>query len=303
MQKAKRYIWTTPRELFLAEGPDLYMNRVEESFQLEEHTHEFIELNYVMEGRGYQHIGDAVMEVAAGDVFYLPLGTSHVFRPAGADAAKNRLIVCNCLFGPELLESLASLRGEYPDLLAVLKKRSDPREPGWKQWKDRDGEIRRLFGAMLEDYANPRPFSRLMLQTRFTELLVQLYRLEEQAGTGAPAAGRDDLMDKTILWIRENAADRLTAGQAAAVAGLSERQFRRRFAARTGMGFLDYVHMLRIERCCVRLAGSGDRVADIAAEAGFLDVKFFNRLFKRKTGKTPRQYRTFAAESTEVRKQ
>lgn len=302
MQKAKRYIWTTPRELFLAEGPDLYMNRVEESFQLEEHTHEFIELNYVMEGRGYQHIGDTVMEVAGGDIFFLPLGTSHVFRPAGADVTKNRLIVCNCLFGPELLESLASRSGEYAELLEVLNNRSDLLEPGWKQWKDRDGEIRRLFGAMLEDYANPRPFSRLMLQTRFTELLVRLHRLEEQAEAGASAAGTDALMDKTILWIREHAADRLTAGQAAAVAGLSERQFRRRFAARTGMGFLDYVHTLRIERCCVRLAGSGDRVADIAAEAGFLDVKFFNRLFKRKTGKTPKQYRASTRSLSDERK-
>lgn len=291
MQKAKRYIWTTPRELFLAEGPDLYMNRVEESFQLEEHTHEFIELNYVMEGRGYQHIGDKVMEVAGGDVFFLPLGTSHVFRPAGADAAKNRLIVCNCLFGPELLESLAARGGEYAELLALLDKPKDLLQPGWKHWKDRNGEIRRLFSAMLEDYANPRPFSRLMLQTRFTELLVQLHWLEKHAA--APAAGRDDLMNETLLWIREHAANRLTAGQAAAVAGLSERQFRRRFAARTGMGFMDYVHMLRIERCCVRLTGSRDRIADIAAEAGFMDVKFFNRLFKRKMGQTPSQYRDF----------
>lgn len=291
MQKAKRYIWTTPRELFLTEGPDLYMNRVEESFHLEEHTHEFIEFNYVMEGRGYQHIGDTVMEVAGGDVFFLPLGTSHVFRPAGADATKNRLIVCNCLFGPELLESLASRGGEYAELPEVLNKRLDLLQTGWKHWKDHNGEIRRLFRAMLEDSANPRPFSRLMLQTRFTELLVQLHRLEEQSGMEASAAGRDDLMDKTIIWIREHAADRLTAGQAAAVAGLSERQFRRRFAARTGMGFMDYVHMLRIERCCARLTGSKDRIADIAAEAGFMDVKFFNRLFKRKMGQTPRQYR------------
>ncbi|MNU10795.1 HTH-type transcriptional activator RhaR [compost metagenome] len=59
------------------------------------------------------------------------------------------------------------------------------------------------------------------------------------------------------------------------------------------------MHKLRIERCCARLADSGDRIADIAAEAGFQDVKFFNRLFKRKTGMTPRQYRAFAAEAPE----
>ncbi|RAV04179.1 helix-turn-helix domain-containing protein [Paenibacillus sp. YN15] len=298
MQKAKRYIWTTPRELFLGDGTDLSMNRVKESFQLEEHTHEFIELNYVMEGRGYQHIGDTVMEVAGGDLFYLPLGTSHVFRPAGADASKNRLIVCNCLFGPELLESLASRGEEYRRLLAVLDKPKDTGEPEWKHWKDRNGEIRRLFGAMLGDYVSRRQFGKLMLHTRFVELLVQLHWLEEQEKEGLPAAGRDALMDNAVLWVREHADSRLTAAQAAAAAGLSERQFRRRFAARTGMGFLDYVHMLRIERCCARLAGSGDRVADIAAEAGFQDVKFFNRLFKRKTGMTPRQYRAFAAEES-----
>ncbi|MDF2935502.1 MAG: AraC family transcriptional regulator [Paenibacillaceae bacterium] len=299
MQKAKRYIWTTPRELFLAEGPDLYMNRVEESFNLEEHTHEFIEFNYVMEGRGYQHIGDAVMEVAGGDLFYLPLGTSHVFRPVGADTSKNRLIVYNCLFGPELLESLASRGEEYRELLSVLGSLKEPCQPGWRQWKDRTGEIRRLFSAMLEDYVRRKPFGRLMLQARFVELLVQLHWQEEQERTerGPAEGGQDELVDKAVSWVREHSADRLTAAQAAVVAGLSERHFRRRFAARTGMSFLNYIHKLRIEQCCARLAASRDRVADIAAEAGFQDVKFFNRLFKKKTGMTPRQYRMFAAEA------
>lgn len=311
MQKAKRYIWTTPRDLFLTDATDLYMNRVEESFDLEEHTHEFIEFNYVMEGKGYQHIGNAVMEVAGGDLFYLPLGTSHVFRPTGADASKNRLIVYNCLFGPELLVELASRGAEYRELLAVLERTEGADElgraegadasrgPGWRHWKDRNGEIRKLFNAMLEDYAIRRPFGKLMLQTRFVELLVQLHWLKDQERDGkkAPAAGRDELMDKSVLWIREHVDSRLTAAQAAAVAGLSERHFRRRFAARTGMSFLDYVHKLRIERCCARLADSSDRISDIAAEAGFQDVKFFNRLFKKKTGMTPRQYRAFTVEA------
>lgn len=300
MQKAKRHIWTTPRELFLGSGPDLCMNRVAESFELEEHSHEFIEFNYVMEGRGYQHIGNAVMEVAGGDLFYLPLGTSHVFRPAGADTSRNRLIVYNCLFSPELLADLAARGEEYRGLLTVLEEPEASWGPGWRQWKDRNGEIRRLFSAMLEDYANGRPFGRLMLATRFVELLVQLHWLEgkEREGEGAPEAGRDELMDKAVSWVREHAESHLTAVQAAAVAGLSERHFRRRFAERTGMSFLDYVHKLRIERCCAKLSASNDRIGDIAAEAGYQDVKFFNRLFKKKTGMTPREYRNFAANRT-----
>jgi AraC family L-rhamnose operon transcriptional activator RhaR len=46
-----------------------------------------------------------------------------------------------------------------------------------------------------------------------------------------------------------------------------------------------------MDAACRLLTGSRSSVWEIAAAVGYADMKFFHRLFKKKTGVTPRQYR------------
>lgn len=73
--------------------------------------------------------------------------------------------------------------------------------------------------------------------------------------------------------------------------GLAERTFKRRFARATGLSPMEYVHTLRLEEA-KQLLESGDLpVEAIANEVGYEDASFFGRLFRRKVGLTPAQYR------------
>ncbi len=73
--------------------------------------------------------------------------------------------------------------------------------------------------------------------------------------------------------------------------GLSERSFKRRFARATGMAPLEYVHTLRLEESKQLLETSDLAVEAVANEVGYEDASFFGRLFRRKVGITPAQYR------------
>ena len=65
----------------------------------------------------------------------------------------------------------------------------------------------------------------------------------------------------------------------------------RRFKLATGLALIDYVQNLRIEEA-KRLLESSDRaVDDICYETGYEDASFFRRLFRRRTGVAPAQYR------------
>jgi AraC-like DNA-binding protein len=56
----------------------------------------------------------------------------------------------------------------------------------------------------------------------------------------------------------------------------------------TGRSLTEHVNELRLERAFALLACGGDRrVSDIALEAGFSDVGYFNRLFRSRFGDTP----------------
>jgi transcriptional regulator GlxA family with amidase domain len=84
------------------------------------------------------------------------------------------------------------------------------------------------------------------------------------------------------------------AGAVARVVGQSgvpERTVKRRFKQATGLALIDYVQNLRIEEA-KRLLETSDRpVDDISARVGYEDASFFRRVFKRRTGLVPLQYR------------
>lgn len=63
------------------------------------------------------------------------------------------------------------------------------------------------------------------------------------------------------------------------------------FKARTGEKFVDYLNSIRIEKAKELLAGSQRKMYQVARAVGYDNVKYFFRVFKKKTGITPEQYR------------
>lgn len=72
---------------------------------------------------------------------------------------------------------------------------------------------------------------------------------------------------------------------------LAERTFKRRFAQATGMSPLEYVHHVRLEEAKQLLESGATPVEAIALDVGYSDSSFFSRLFRRKVGMSPLQYR------------
>lgn len=71
----------------------------------------------------------------------------------------------------------------------------------------------------------------------------------------------------------------------------SQPNITRMFKKYAGVGFLEYMHGLRIERAKELLDGSDATVADVAAAVGFTNALTMSRAFKRSLGITPTEYR------------
>lgn len=92
-------------------------------------------------------------------------------------------------------------------------------------------------------------------------------------------------------WIAEHYASAAPVAQMTRLSGLAERSFTRRFSQATGMAPLEYVHTLRLEEAKQMLEAGDQPVEGVANEVGYEDAAFFSRLFRRKVGLTPVQYR------------
>ena len=82
------------------------------------------------------------------------------------------------------------------------------------------------------------------------------------------------------------------AEDAAEACGCSQSHFMRWFKKMTGQGFTAYLNDHRLNLAAELLRITDATVLDIAGRVGFDNLSYFNRLFKRRYGMTPREYRS-----------
>jgi transcriptional regulator GlxA family with amidase domain len=101
----------------------------------------------------------------------------------------------------------------------------------------------------------------------------------------------DPVVASCQQWVALNYGIAAPVAQMVTLSQLPERTFKRRFAQATGMAPLDYVHHVRLEEAKQMLEGGDDAIEAIAVDVGYIETSFFSRLFRRKVGMSPVQYR------------
>ena len=63
------------------------------------------------------------------------------------------------------------------------------------------------------------------------------------------------------------------------------------FKKNMGDSFINYLNDYRLSMAARTLLSSDDNIIDIAADCGYDNLSYFNRIFKKKYGVTPSAYR------------
>lgn len=298
-------------EQFFEPSFPIYLNRETESFKLSRHTHDFIELSLVAEGKGYQFIDEQTLQVSKGDLFVLPVGTSHVFRPSSVSRAEP-LVIYNCIFRAELLQELADWHTVPDTLVAHLlddttsghersdraagrgneERRLSGQQQRWHSYHDRNGSLLQLFSSAYYEYSKRDAYARPMLLALLTQMLVQIERLHGEQEMQSSAPGQPpSAMEDALYYIHRHYNEKLTLKRLAELTYMSESHFQHQFKRLTSQSFTQYIQNIRIEKSCQLLQSTVLSVQDIAAEVGYSDMKFYHALFRKLTGVTPHAYR------------
>lgn len=92
-------------------------------------------------------------------------------------------------------------------------------------------------------------------------------------------------------WLEEHYAEHGVIPRVVELANIPERTLKRRFKIATGSSLIERLQDLRVEEAKRLLEASAIPVDEISFDVGYEDASFFRRLFKRRTGLTPSQYR------------
>ena len=134
----------------------------------------------------------------------------------------------------------------------------------------------------------------------FMQFLTILYELSKCEGARAlsstsfakievPSDSRR--VQKVKTFIDAHYREEIRLAQLSDIAGMSDSSFSRFFKLHTGRNLSDYIIDLRLGHACRQLVDSTDSVAEICYACGFNNLSNFNRIFRKRKGCSPSEFR------------
>lgn len=134
----------------------------------------------------------------------------------------------------------------------------------------------------------------------FMQFLTILYELSRSEGARAlsstsfakialPSDSRR--VQKVKSYIDAHYHEEIRLSTVADIAGMSDSSFSRFFKLHTGRNLSDYIIDLRLGHACRLLVDSSDSIAEIGYHCGFNNLSNFNRIFRKRKGCSPSEFR------------
>lgn len=102
---------------------------------------------------------------------------------------------------------------------------------------------------------------------------------------------KDELVSEVQQWLEQHFAESISVDQLALRFSASKRTLIRRFNQALDMPPNTYLQTLRIEAAQKRLEETEQTIDQVMNAVGYEDASSFRRLFRKKTGLTPTEYR------------
>ncbi len=286
-------------ESFFRPGESVYIHMSSEfpDFVGVLHKHEFIEIVYVLSGRGKHIAGDRISPVNKGDLFIINYETPHAFH--GDASCPEAFAAYDLMFTPDFFDtsmidsnSFESLQNSY--LFYSLF----PEEQEFKPDLQLSGSSYYLFGDIFNkiylEYKGMEKGYVNMIRAYVIELILKILRkmdVSAESPDGRASGRQAETINMALEYLRSNYNTHITLEHLAAQTFLSKDYFGKLFKDVTGFPVSVLLQKIRIDQACVMLAKTDRKIADIAESCGFNDMKFFYSLFEKTMNLTPGEYR------------
>ena len=251
-------------------------------FEFNWHYHPEYELTYIENGRGKRLIGDNYEGFEPGDLVLVGKGLPHTWATDSPDNGVSSAIVIQ--FNEYILQSLLQL-SEFE----WVKKLLDDAQRGLHYPQKNIPAIIRAIQSL----PGTSGVNRVTVLLNILSDLSMMPAVSLASAYFQPLKG--DLNEKRIAkvceYIQNNTANSINLNTAADLVHLSKSAFCKFFKRTTGKTFSDYISEVRIGHACRLLSESDKTIADICYHAGFESPTYFNRVFLKKKGIKPREFR------------
>ena len=253
------------------------------------HYHPELELVYVKESHGKRIIGDKLDTFTDGDMVFIGSNLPHVWLNdeiyyKGFTYLNARSIVV--YFNKEVFSKNFYELKESSKINDLFLRASR----GIKIV----GDTQKKIATMMEKLLKKKDFDRIICLMELLNTLAGSKDIEyitNEGYTGSSLQTKADRLADVYKHITANYHNDISLEEIARVANLSPTAFCRLFKQRTNRHFVEYLNEVRISNACKFLLETNLNVSEIAFQCGYKTLSNFNKIFKKTTGLSPKEYR------------
>lgn len=271
-------------EELIEQGKSLHIFLAQSDRRNAVHTHDFIEIVYVMGGTATQVLDGEASQVRRGDLLFLNYGSTHSFEAHG------EFSYINICFSPEIVGSVITDQNALSLLsLSAFNEMRNDLNCGKLSFFGRErSEIEGILNAMLREYSEKKSAWHTVMGSYFNILLTKMLRKSELY---TDTEEDDGIWREFSDFVDQNLEGDLSLSALASKCFYNPSYFSRMFKKRFHMSPVEYITERRLQLAMKLLTETKASVDDILRRSGFSDRSSFYRAFSRRTGMTPGEYR------------
>ncbi|WP_017259764.1 AraC family transcriptional regulator [Pedobacter arcticus] len=259
--------------------------RKKQDFDFPLHYHEEMELNFISNASGARRVvGDHIEEIGDAELVLVGSNLPHVwetYKLAGKEIHEVTIQFHKDLFDEKFLRR---------NQLRVVREMFEKSKCGILF----SNETAAAVGPRLIRLKKKHGFdSVLELMSILHDLSTSrdMRTLSDATFSNAEFSYKSRRVEKVMEYINANFDKPVNLAEVAKIASMTEVSFSRFFKSRTGTSFIDSLTEIRLGHASRKLIDTTEAVAEVAYNCGFNNISNFNRIFKKKKGCTPKEFR------------
>ena len=267
----------------------ILIERQKTNFNFPIHIHPECELNFIENAKGAQRIvGDSIEEI---DEEELVLVTNPHLEHAWKDyrnVSKN-IHDITIQFHPDLLTDTFLNKNQMISIRQLFRHA----ERGVAFSRESIAKVRPLLKTLTCE--NDSFYSLIKLLIILHELSIDKGMRELSTGQFAANVmhqhSSDESLGRVMDYLSRHYSEVIRLSEVAEMVNMSESSFCRFFKQHTSKSFIDFLTDIRLGAASRALIDSSLSIAEIGYDCGFNNLSNFNRIFKKKKGVTPSEFR------------
>lgn len=278
------------RDDFFLKNRNIYINKHNRFADYPEHTHEFLEFNYMLAGSCTQIINHQEVLLEQGNLLLMDKGSSHNIRKLGEKDILINIIFRNKSMDLEWLTTLNQENSLIFDFL--LKNLKENTENYYILFEAAANEhVQEILSRVIQEYFLGTGFVDNIISMYIPILLTELVSNTNYTQNGTTTAKKNDLLIVEVLKEIEKDFATISLEKVANELGYNKNYLSNTIKERTGQTFTQLLNKEKMRQAKFYLVNTSDTIEKITQTIGIQNRTYFYKLFEETYAMTPREYR------------